>query len=275
MILTISEANEFYRATERMMPRRVSYCNADYIKTRKRMSHYRPWGSTENGQIEFESLTDETLEGALDVIRKSFFLYESVSIGVELNSEPGASEELEELCLYAAKDGVSANSSEKSFFERFSDDCRYKSSKALVDFMINVDSRVNLFKHYYVDCILEIMFIATLPTYGKRRIGEMLITSSLELGEELRRDKNVRIPIAIHGSDEVTNADAVPALASAIMTSNYSYRIAMKLHFDVLLEVSYDEFEFNGKKYSERVGQEHRQAVLVAKRLSPILPKKQ
>ncbi|XP_024881101.1 uncharacterized protein LOC112460579 isoform X1 [Temnothorax curvispinosus] len=265
--------------------------------TRKRMSHYRPWGSTENGQIEFESLTDETLEGALDVIKKSFFLYESVSIGVELNSEPGASEELKELCLYAAKDGVSvvaidittnevvgvafnkiqvsANSSEKSFFERFSDNCRYKSSKALVDFMINVDSRVNLFKHYYVDCILEIMFIATLPTYGKRRIGEMLITSSLELGEELRRDKNVRIPITIHGSDEVTNADAVPALVSAIMTSNYSYRIAMKLHFDVLLEVSYDEFEFNGKKYSERVGQEHRQAVLVAKRLSPILPKKQ
>lgn len=74
---------------------------------RKRMSYYRPWDSMENGQIEFESLSDETLEGALNVIRKSFFLYESVCIGVELNSEPGASEELEELCLNAAKDGVS------------------------------------------------------------------------------------------------------------------------------------------------------------------------
>lgn len=78
-----------------------------FSNTRKRMSYYRPWGSNENGQIEFESLSDETLEGALDVIRKSFFLYESVSIGVELSSEPGASEELEELCLNAAKDGVS------------------------------------------------------------------------------------------------------------------------------------------------------------------------
>lgn len=78
-----------------------------FSNTRKRMSYYRPWGSMENGQIEFESLSDETLEGALDVIRKSFFLYESVSTGVELNSEPGASEELEELCLNAAKDGVS------------------------------------------------------------------------------------------------------------------------------------------------------------------------
>lgn len=71
------------------------------------MSSYRPWGSTEDGRIEFESLTNETLEGALDVIRKSFFLYESVCIGVNLTSEPGASEELEELCLNAAKDGVS------------------------------------------------------------------------------------------------------------------------------------------------------------------------
>ncbi|XP_018302510.1 uncharacterized protein [Mycetomoellerius zeteki] len=260
--------------------------------TRKNMSYYRPWGSTENGQIEYESLSDDTLEGALNVIRKSFFLYENVCIGVELNSEPGASKELEELCLYAAKDGVSvvaidittnevvgvafnkiqvsSNSSEKSFFECFSENCRYKSSKALVDFMIDVDSRTNLFKHYNVNCILEIMFLATLPNYGKRRIGEMLIASSLEIGKELRCSKNVRIPITIQGSNIVTNANAVPALASAIMTSNYSYQIAMKLHFDQLLDVPYDEYEYNGKKYSERISKEHRRCVLVAKRLSPI-----
>lgn len=71
------------------------------------MAPHRFWGSTQDGRIEFESLTDETLEGALDVIRRSFFLYESVCIGVDLNSEAGAREELEELCLFAAKDGVS------------------------------------------------------------------------------------------------------------------------------------------------------------------------
>lgn len=136
--------------------------------------------------------------------------------------------------------------------------------------MIDVDSRTNLFKHYNVNCILEIMFLATLPNYGKRRIGEMLIASSLEIGKELRCSKNVRIPITIQGSNIVTNANAVPALASAIMTSNYSYQIAMKLHFDQLLDVPYDEYEYNGKKYSERISKEHRRCVLVAKRLSPI-----
>ena len=259
-------------------------------KARKRMPSYRPWGSTEDGRIEFESLTDETLEGALDVIRKSFFLHEPVSKAVDLNSEPEACEELVELCLNAAKDGVSVvaiditsnevvgvcfnkiqvsdSSSEKSYFERFSDNCRYKSSKCLVDFMINVDSRLNLFKHYNVNCILELMFLGTHTAYWKRRIGELLIVSSLELGKELRRGKNVRTPVTIHGNDELTNAETMPTLASAIMTSDYSQRIAAKLHFDQLMEVSYDEFEFNGKKFSEKTGQEHQKCVLVAKRLA-------
>ncbi|XP_012235353.1 arylalkylamine N-acetyltransferase-like 2 isoform X2 [Linepithema humile] len=254
------------------------------------MPSYRPWGSTEDGRIEFESLTDETLEGALDVIRKGFFPHESICTGVNLTSEPGASEELEELCLNATRDGVSvvaidvhsnevvgvcfnkiqilSAGSEKSYFESFRDNCRYKSSKHLVDFMINIDSRINLFKHYNVNCILELMFLATLPDYRGRRIGELLITSSLELGKELRRDKKVKTPVTIHCSNELTNADTVPVLASAIMTSSYSQRIAMKLHFDQLLEVSYDEFEFDGKKFSETISREHQRCTLVAKRLA-------
>ncbi|XP_070157794.1 uncharacterized protein [Polyergus mexicanus] len=254
------------------------------------MPSYRPWGSTEDGRIEFESLTDETLEGALNVMRKSFFVYESVSKAVDLNSEPGACEEIEELCLNAAKDGVSVvaiditsnevvgvcfnkiqvsdSSSEKSYFESFSDNCRYKSSKALVDFMINVDSKINLFKHYNVSCILELMFLATHPAYGKRRIGELLIMSSLELGKELRRGKNVRTPVTIHGNDELTNVDKKPTLASAIMSSKYSQRITVKLHFDQLMEISYDKFEFDGKKFNEKIDQEHQKCVLVAKRLA-------
>lgn len=113
------------------------------------------------------------------------------------------------------------------------------------------------------------MYLATLPAYGKRRIGETLITSSLKLGKDLRRGyENVRMPVTIQGSNEITNADVVPALASAIMTSSYSGRIAMKLHFDILLEIPYDDYEFNGKKFSERIGQEHQRCMLVAKRLS-------
>ncbi|EZA59576.1 hypothetical protein X777_00419 [Ooceraea biroi] len=254
------------------------------------MPSYRPWGSTDNGQIEFESLTDETLEGALNVMRKSFFLYEPVCMGVDLMSESGASEELIKLSLNAAKDGVSvvaidvttnevvgvlfnkiqvpANSTEKSYFEQFSENCRYKSSKGLVDYMINIDSRINLFEHYNVDCILELMFLATLPEYGKRRIGELLISSSLELGRELKHGKNVRTPVTVYGKKELTNNNTIPTMVSGIMTSIYSQRIATKLHFERLLEVSYDDYEFGGKKFSERIDPKHSYSVLVTKRRS-------
>lgn len=52
-------------------------------------------------------MTGDTFEGALNVIRKSFFVYENVCKAVDLLSESGASKELEELCVDAAKDGVS------------------------------------------------------------------------------------------------------------------------------------------------------------------------
>ncbi|XP_076384341.1 uncharacterized protein LOC143262655 [Megalopta genalis] len=65
------------------------------------------WGSIEGGEIEFESLTEDTLEGALQVIRKSFFPNESICKAVNLISAPCSVRALEELCVEIAKDGVS------------------------------------------------------------------------------------------------------------------------------------------------------------------------
>ncbi|XP_034944972.1 uncharacterized protein [Chelonus insularis] len=254
------------------------------------MPSYRPWGSTEDGAIEFESLTTQTLNGALKVIRESFFTCENVCLGVDLLSEPGAAEELEQLCLEAASDGVSVvaidvntqevvgvafnklhgqqDPSVKGNFEKFSENCKYKSSKALVDFMINVDSRINLFEHYNAACLLEIMFLATLQNYTKRRIGELLVSSSLELARQLYCGNAVKTAVEINCNSILTNVNAIPSLVTAIMTSNYSQKISSKLGFDCLVIVSFDEFTFNGKKFSERIGSIHKTSRLVAKRLS-------
>ncbi|KAL2726713.1 uncharacterized protein V1478_006991 [Vespula squamosa] len=254
------------------------------------MSSYRLWGSTDDGAIEFESLTNDTLSGALDVIRKSFFIGENVCKGVELITEPGAADELIELCLNAAKDGVSVvaidvktgevvgalfnkiqvagNPTDKSSFELFSENCKYKSSKALVDFMIDVDGRINLFKHYNVKYILELMFLGTLPNYGKRRIGELLISSSLEMARELKRGKSVKIPVTINDNNYIENYDVIPTLSSTIATSNYSQKICRKLGFEILLEGSFDQYEFNNKKFSDKIDKEHKTFVVFAKRIS-------
>jgi len=68
---------------------------------------YRPWGKSEDGRINFESLSDQLLEGSIEVIRQSFFLHEPVCQAVDLMHEPRSCNELIDLCLNAAKDGVS------------------------------------------------------------------------------------------------------------------------------------------------------------------------
>ncbi|KAG7212620.1 hypothetical protein KM043_012909 [Ampulex compressa] len=240
------------------------------MSSRKRMPSYRPWGSTEDGNIEFESLTKDTLEGALKVLRESFFPFENVCIATGVNSESIAREELEQLVLDAARDGISVvavdvvtgqvvgvafnklqipdTTGGKTSFELFGESCKSKRSKALVDFMVEVDAKIDLFKHYNVDCILEIVFLATLQQYGKRRVGELLVSSSIELARELKRGHHVKTLVDIDGSGVIHRASAVPSLVSAIMTSAYSRKIALKLGFENLMEISYDQFEFDGQK---------------------------
>uniref|UniRef100_A0A0C9R5F0 Lin-49_2 protein n=3 Tax=Fopius arisanus TaxID=64838 RepID=A0A0C9R5F0_9HYME len=259
------------------------------LNTRKRMPSYRPWGSTEDGAIEFESMTTETLPGALEVIKESFFTDENTCRGVEILSEPGASSELEDLCLNAAQDGVSVvaidvatgkvvgasfnkiqmqqKPGEKSAFEVFSETCKYKSSKALMDVMILVDSKVDLFKHYNVDCILEVMFLVTARSHRGKRIAELLMASSIEIARQLKCHKDVQTPVEIQGTNVITNPNCVPGLVSAIASSNYSQRIAEKLGFHSLAEIKFEDFVFNGKKVSERIDDVHKSWRLVAKRI--------
>lgn len=66
------------------------------------------------GTIEYVSLTADKLEQALSVMKESFFIYENVSIAVELDKSPEGRKELEELSLNAARDGVSIIAVEKA-----------------------------------------------------------------------------------------------------------------------------------------------------------------
>lgn len=131
--------------------------------------------------------------------------------------------------------------------------------------MIDVDSRFNLFKYYNVDCILEIMFLATAKEYRRRRIGELLVASSMEIGHELNRGKDVKVPVEIWNDDSLSNQAAVPALCSLIATSDYTAKIADKFGFSRHVSVSFKDFEFRGKKFSETADNEC--SILCAKRI--------
>lgn len=208
-----------------------------------------------------------------------------VSIGSEVPNDKVAQQELGKLCLYAALDGVSllardkiSNSiigiafnkiqfpsdtaGEPSFFEKFRDEqCTSPSSKSLMNYMITMDSKIDLFDHFKIDTLFEIMFLAVLPQYRGRQIGFMLCECSVQLAEKLKNDESECE--LLHASIKTRR----PKVVSALWTSNITKKIGSKLGFDVVLEESYDNFVFNGKPFSARIPKENQTSVLGAKRL--------
>lgn len=218
-------------------------------------------------------MTSEHLEEALDVMRKSFFIDEKVCIGVEMSKSKAAQKELEDLCMVAAKDGLSyvaidksnfkvvgvtfnkmqVDTKETTYFQQFAAACKEPSSKALVNFMDQVDVECNLFELCKVDCILELMFLAVLPEYRKQQIGNTLTNLTIEAAKTLRSGINCKRSI----TEEDLTLEPVPKVVSSIFTSLVTQHIGQKFGFTVAKAISYENFVFNGKKFSERIGPEN------------------
>ncbi|XP_050351909.1 uncharacterized protein LOC126774426 [Nymphalis io] len=242
------------------------------------------WHITDNG-YRIESLTPATFPGALKVIKLALCQDEAVSIGSEVNTNPKAAEELLELGADAALDGVSlvavnvkteevvavafnkiqvktSDASEKSFFEIFADErCTQASSRSLIKFMADVDGRCNLFEKYKVDCSFEIMFLATFREHRRQNLGTQLCKCSIDLARKIK--DGAITPINVHDlGPEYSHLkmrkpiDTYPKICQAILTVEASRKIGRTLNFTVHLTVSLSEFVFNGKTYTERIGDE-------------------
>lgn len=122
-----------------------------------------------------------------------------------------------------------------------------------MDFMIDVDSRVNVFEKYGVDCGVELMFLTTDPKFTKRSIGLKLTEFTLEMTREMKNSTDV--------------SAKKPKIVMAMWTSPISNRIGTILEFDELYHCPYSEFEFKGRKLSDWMGDQNAKAVLAAKAL--------
>ncbi|OWR45161.1 hypothetical protein KGM_207269 [Danaus plexippus plexippus] len=241
------------------------------------------WFSTADGKYRIESLSSITFPGALEVIRTAFCQDEYVSIGSEVNKNPKAAEELLELCADAALDGVSLvgvnvetgevaavafnkiqvkanDASEKPFFVIFSEErCTQASSRSLIEFMADVDERCNLFEKYKVDCSLEIMFLATLRNYRGQGLGKLLTKYSIEVARKYKYGPIAPLCPKDLGPkySNLTSRKPIntyPKICQAIWTGRASQNVGKAHSFTVHLTVPFSEFVFNGKTYSERIG---------------------
>jgi hypothetical protein len=150
------------------------------------------------------------------------------------------------------------NGDERSFFDEFRDTCSSENSKFLMQFMIDVDSNVDMFALHNIDCLLEVMFLAVLPEFGRRGLGLKLVNNSIRLAE-CKQQGEVFEELA------PTLRNARPQAVSAIFSSNYSQKVGHAAGFTTLYEIFYTDIEFKGKTFAERIGGEHKSSILVIK----------
>uniref|UniRef100_A0A182NSA4 N-acetyltransferase domain-containing protein n=1 Tax=Anopheles dirus TaxID=7168 RepID=A0A182NSA4_9DIPT len=236
------------------------------------------------GEIEIVRYDDHYREQSMEVLRKSFFLHEMVCIGAEVNLSPQAQRDLEQLCLDVANGGVSmvarhiptdtivgvsfnvlqtpSAPEDSNYFELFRDTkCTTDSSRALMQYMITMDAKVNLFERFNVSCLLEIMFLATLPNYGGHGIATRLVQESVRLAEDIKTDKAV--PTAQDGATSTSK----PQLVSALFTSRISQRVGEKAGFTVINQVPHAEFIYRDRTFTDRIGPDHPFSTLVVRHI--------
>jgi hypothetical protein len=127
-------------------------------------------------------------------------------------------------------------------------------------YMIVMDSKFDCFEHYQCDALLEIMFLATLPEYGRRSIGYHLCLYSIELAKELKNGMNLEIL-------PFNQKKYVPKLVTALFTSEKSQKIGNKLEFKIHHVEPHKNFFFEGISYAERIGDLDCVSKLVAKEI--------
>lgn len=121
-----------------------------------------------------------------------------------------------------------------------------------MDFMIDVDEMCDVFDKFQVECVLELMFLATLPNWERHGIAQNLAKYTIEFARQFQQKTDMINEV--HPSLR----HRVPKAVTAIFTSTFSQRVGQKTNFQLLNRVPYTTFTFNGKSYNERINPLHK-----------------
>ncbi|XP_072761794.1 arylalkylamine N-acetyltransferase 1 [Anoplolepis gracilipes] len=240
-------------------------------------------GTDRTGAIEFRILSKDRIEDAMTVQQQSM-RQECIAIGMGMYEDPGAPEEMQLVFREVIKDGctvIAVDRSDRVVAVAFNklhvpskpgetdslalfieNNIKHRSCRDLIEFLDDVESRVDIFEKYNARGAMEIFYIGTHPECQTRGIGLEITDKSLEVARKLRARKLKQICVA----DTIVNEHVRPEVVFAVAASLYSQRIMDKLNFETLAEVRYEDYIRGGKKMSDRIGDVHRIVEFVARK---------
>lgn len=139
------------------------------------------------------------------------------------------------------------NPKESDFFGDFvKNNIKTPNAKAIMDFIVEMDSLVNLFDYHKTDSLFEIMWLSVLPEFIGKSIGKEMFAASIDLARELKNGKSLELlPLQLRSKR--------PQAAVASFSSKYSKKIGDQLNFFVHDQLHHKNYTFNGKNYMERI----------------------
>lgn len=141
---------------------------------------------------------------------------------------------------------------EDHFFLKFrNEEVKSPQARRLMDFMIEVDGRIDVCAMFNMVCFCELMFLATLPSHERLGLGRSLSQFTIELTKELAEGKS------LEDIDDKLRSKR-PAAVTALWTSRFSQKVGKATDFKVINTVSYSEFEYKGKRFDERINPIHK-----------------
>ncbi|XP_072390409.1 uncharacterized protein [Diabrotica undecimpunctata] len=236
------------------------------------MVQKKVWAASNDGAIEYISLTSEYLEDALDVLRQSFYRYEAGCFAVGLSEDLEAMAEMDSYMIDVAKGGISVVAVEKAtnivcgvafnkiqidqgpsgnnYYKNYMNMFKRTATKEIFKFMDTCDELMDVFTPFNVSSVMEIMFLATSPDFTKRGIALQLCEASTELAKALKMKQNVKQSL----DGRVLPLEPTPQAMCALFTSPYSQKIGRKMGWTIVDKISFDKFYTKGKPFSSVLG---------------------
>ncbi|XP_011179098.2 uncharacterized protein LOC105210067 [Zeugodacus cucurbitae] len=235
-----------------------------------------------NGELEIVKITEELYDDAVKLFTDNFMQQENACIATEVPSSPQAIAELQGFCRELLTENISfaarniANgelaaiainhlmSAKPDNLPLFGSVQQVQSPSVacINDFLQRIEINADIYKTLQVDCVFEIVFLSTSTKYVKRGLASALSECSIEYARRLQQGT---VPPEDLPAEKVRALK--PSAVCSVFTSIYTQRIGRKFNFEILNQIPYTEFSFEGKTFAERIDPKHTFSTFEALRL--------
>jgi len=143
-------------------------------------------------------------------------------------------------------------------------DARNPENQTLKLVSVQMEEKVDIFKHYGITTIMDHMFLVTHHEYYRQSIGRGLVAATVEIARALNRGEDVTVPISYESYPWKNKTPPKVQAVIALFTSPISQKIAQSSGWEEIFVFKYDQLFYKVKSYRSRLDENNQTTVYMA-----------